>query len=54
MIRGIVAILFGVFALRWPGDTLVVVGFLFGAYALADGILAILATIRAAETHRRW
>jgi uncharacterized membrane protein HdeD (DUF308 family) len=54
LIRGIVAIPFGVFALRWPGDTLVVVGFLFGAYALADGILAILATIRAAETHRRW
>ncbi|MGC2635308.1 MAG: HdeD family acid-resistance protein [Candidatus Cybelea sp.] len=54
LIRGIVAILFGVFALRWPGDTLVVVGFLFGAYALVDGILAIVATIRAAETHRRW
>jgi len=54
LIRGIVAILFGVLALRWPGDTLIVIGLLFGAYALVDGILAILATIRAAETHRRW
>jgi uncharacterized membrane protein HdeD (DUF308 family) len=54
LIRGIVAILFGVLALRWPGDTLVVIGLLFGAYALVDGILAIVATIRAAETHRRW
>jgi uncharacterized membrane protein HdeD (DUF308 family) len=54
LIRGIVAILFGVLALRWPGDTLVVIGILFGAYALVDGILAILATIRAVETHQRW
>jgi uncharacterized membrane protein HdeD (DUF308 family) len=54
LIRGIVAILFGVLALRWPGNTLVVIGLLFGAYALVDGILAILATIRAVETHQRW
>jgi uncharacterized membrane protein HdeD (DUF308 family) len=54
LIRGIAAILFGVLALRWPGDTLVVIGLLFGAYALVDGILAILATVRAAQTHRRW
>src|ERR1700728_3409648 len=54
LIRGIVAILFGILASRWPGDTLVVIGLLFGAYALVDGIFAILATIRAAETHQRW
>jgi uncharacterized membrane protein HdeD (DUF308 family) len=54
LIRGVVAILFGVLAFRWPGDTLVVIGLLFGAYALVDGVFAILATIRAAETHQRW
>jgi uncharacterized membrane protein HdeD (DUF308 family) len=53
LIRGVVAILFGVLAFRWPGDTLVVIiGLLFGAYALVDGVIAILATVRAAETHR--
>lgn len=54
LVRGIVAILFGVLAFRWPGDALVVVGILFGAYALVDGVFAILATIRAVETHHRW
>ena len=49
LIRGIAAILFGVLAFRWPGDTLVVIGILFGAYAFVDGVFAILATIRAAE-----
>jgi uncharacterized membrane protein HdeD (DUF308 family) len=54
LIRGIVAILFGILAFRWPGDTLVVIGLLFGAYALVDGVFAILATIRAVEEHQRW
>jgi uncharacterized membrane protein HdeD (DUF308 family) len=54
LIRGIVAILFGILAIRWPGDTLVVIGLLFGAYALVDGVFAILATIRAVEEHQRW
>ncbi len=54
LIRGVVAILFGTLALRWPGDTLVVIGLLFGAYALVDGVFAILATIRAVEEHQRW
>ncbi len=54
LIRGVVAILFGILALQWPGDTLVVIGLLFGAYALVDGVFAILATIRAVEEHQRW
>ncbi|MGA2759505.1 MAG: HdeD family acid-resistance protein [Candidatus Cybelea sp.] len=54
LIRGIAAILFGLLAFRWPGNTLVVIGLLFGAYALVDGIFAILGTIRAVEEHQRW
>ena len=54
LIRGVVAILFGILAFRWPGDTLIVIGLLFGAYALVDGVFALLSTIRAAETHQRW
>jgi uncharacterized membrane protein HdeD (DUF308 family) len=54
LIRGIAAIIFGILAFRWPGATLVVIGVLFGAYALVDGIFAIFATVRAAQTQQRW
>ena len=42
-LRGLVAILFGLAALFWPGLILTVLIVLFGAYALVDGILAIVA-----------
>ncbi|MBV9719013.1 MAG: HdeD family acid-resistance protein [Candidatus Eremiobacteraeota bacterium] len=54
LIRGIAAVIFGLLAFLWPGATIVVIGILFGAYALVDGIFAIVATIRAAETQQRW
>ena len=38
LIRGIVAIAFGVLALLWPGLTLLALTFLWGAYAIADEI----------------
>jgi uncharacterized membrane protein HdeD (DUF308 family) len=44
LVRGILAILFGIVTLIVPGITLVVLVALFGAYALVDGvILSILA-----------
>jgi uncharacterized membrane protein HdeD (DUF308 family) len=54
LIRGLVAILFGILAFLWPGATIVAIGILFGAYAFGDGIFAIVAAVRAAETHQRW
>lgn len=54
LIRGLVAILFGVLAFIWPGATILAIGILFGAYALVDGVFAIVATVRAAEAHQRW
>ncbi len=49
-LRGVAAILFGIGALLWPGMTLAVLVLMFGAYAVVDGIFALLAGIRT----RRW
>jgi uncharacterized membrane protein HdeD (DUF308 family) len=53
-LRGIVAILFAILAFAIPGITLTVIVLLFGAYALVDGIFAIISAVRAARGHRRW
>jgi uncharacterized membrane protein HdeD (DUF308 family) len=41
-LRGAAAILFGVLAVAWPAPTLSVLIVLYGAYALVDGLTAIL------------
>jgi uncharacterized membrane protein HdeD (DUF308 family) len=53
VLRGIVAVIFGLAALFWPGETLFVLLVCFGVYALVDGLLAIVAAIRASGG-RRW
>ena len=45
-LRGLAGILFGIGAFVWPGGTLAVLVILFGAYALVDGIFALIAGIR--------
>jgi uncharacterized membrane protein HdeD (DUF308 family) len=54
LIRGVAAVLFGILAFAWPGSTIVAIVFLFGAYALVDGIFAVVAAVRAAAAHERW
>jgi uncharacterized membrane protein HdeD (DUF308 family) len=54
VIRGICAIVFGLFAWAWPGLTLSVLVLLWGAYAFADGILAFVAAFAGAEGTPWW
>jgi len=44
VLRGTCAIVFGVFALAWPGVTVGAL-LLLGAYAFADGVLAVVAAL---------
>ena len=54
LIRGIAAILFGICAFFIPGAALWALILLFGAYCLVDGVFAIVAAVRAAQTRERW
>ncbi|HVO92088.1 MAG TPA: HdeD family acid-resistance protein [Terriglobales bacterium] len=54
LLRGIAAVLFGVLALGWPGLTLLTLILLYGAYALADGVIAIIAAITGNAPVGRW
>ena len=56
LLRGVAAVAFGVLAFFWPGLTLVVLVLVWGAYALADGILALWAAVaaRGGDTGTRW
>jgi len=53
LVRGVLAILFGVVAWVWPDLTVTVLVILFGAYALVDGVFAIIAAI-VAGGEGRW
>ncbi|MDE2482268.1 MAG: HdeD family acid-resistance protein [bacterium] len=54
LLRGIAALVFGLCALFWPGAAGIALVILFGAYALVDGIFALVAAVRAVESHERW
>lgn len=54
LIRGIAGILFGIGAFLWPALTIAVLVLMFGAYALVDGIFAIIAGISARNAVERW
>jgi uncharacterized membrane protein HdeD (DUF308 family) len=50
-LRGLVAIAFGVLAFLMPGLTLITLVFLFGVFAIVDGIFAIVSGFRRREGH---
>ena len=53
-LRGLVAVLFGIAAFIWPGITMWALVALFGAYALVDGIFAVVEAFRRDVERERW
>lgn len=53
LFRGIVAIIFGILAIVWPGITLAILILLFGAYAIIDGIFDIVTAARGSAYQSR-
>jgi uncharacterized membrane protein HdeD (DUF308 family) len=56
LLRGIVAITFGVLAFAWPGLTFVTLVIFWGAFTGADGILALVAAFsgKGSQVAPRW
>jgi uncharacterized membrane protein HdeD (DUF308 family) len=47
LLRGLASIAFGIVAFLWPGLTLVALTYMFGIYAIVDGLAAIWAAVNA-------
>lgn len=53
-LRGAVSILLGLVAITMPGLTIAAIVTVFGVYAIIEGVLAIMASIRGIREHDRW
>ena len=53
VLRGLAAVLFGILAYVWPDITFTVLVLFFGAYALWDGVFALIGAFRT-QSERRW
>src|SRR6516165_8024309 len=55
LLRGLAAIAFGILAFIWPGLTLLTLIYLWGAYAICDGVFALGAALSAkGNMEPRW
>ena len=54
LLRGLVAVLFGVLTFIWPIVSLLTLVTLYGAFALVDGVLALWAAISGGTPAPRW
>jgi uncharacterized membrane protein HdeD (DUF308 family) len=54
-LRGLVALLFGLVVLFWPGLVFAVLAVLFGLYAVVDGAITLVPALRSSDRGaRRW
>ena len=55
-VRGLIALLFGIMLLAWPGISILLLALFFGAYAFVDGIITLVAAInyKAGAGQRAW
>ncbi|MEJ2747976.1 MAG: HdeD family acid-resistance protein [Anaerolineae bacterium] len=54
VLRGVLAMIFGILAFVWPDITIGALVLLFGIYALVDGISALASGIANRTDNRRW
>jgi uncharacterized membrane protein HdeD (DUF308 family) len=54
LVRGILAVLFGIATLLMPGITLIVLVVLFGAYALVDGVILSILAFKNRKNDSNW
>ena len=54
LLRGVLAILFGIAAYAWPGMTLATLVTLFGAFAFVDGIFDVFHAFSGRKEDERW
>src|ERR1700726_2839851 len=52
--RGVLGLIIGLIAFLFPGPTLLSLVGLFAVFLIIDGILAIVAAVRAASKRQRW
>ena len=54
LLRGIIAILFGVTAYAWPGMTLATLVMFFAAFVLVDGVFDVFAAFSGRKENENW
>ena len=54
VLRGVAAIIFGILAFTWTGGVLLTLILFWGAFALVDGVLAIIAAVKGGNPMPRW
>lgn len=54
LLRGVLAIIFGILTFIWPGLTLLTLVALYGAFALLDGVFSLVAAVTNGAPAPRW
>lgn len=54
LVRGIIAVIFGVITLLSPASAILALALVFGVYALIDGVVAIVHAVRVRNSFPKW